>query len=127
MPPTTPEPDPRNPADARGWSIEARRVVAGLGVLLGLGLMVAGWSARTGSNTAKATPPRLLLDPNTAPPEILSALPGLGPGLVRNWIAARDEQPFHSLDDLERRVRGIGPATLARIAPYLKVPKAAPR
>jgi competence protein ComEA len=89
--------------------------------LLSLGLLVAGWSSRTGSKTAILPPPKLILDPNTAPPEILTALPGLGPGLVRNWIAAREERPFRSLDDLERRVRGIGPATLARIAPYLEI------
>jgi len=119
---TTPERGTPNLAVAGSWSIETRRILAALGFVLSLGLLVTSWSSRTGSRTASLPPPRLILDPNTAPPEILTALPGLGPGLVRNWIAAREEHPFRSLDDLERRVRGIGPATLARIAPYLEIP-----
>jgi competence protein ComEA len=108
-------------AFSRVWSIESRGALGAFGFLLGLGLLVAGRSSRTGSATATLPPPRLILDPNTAPGEILTALPGLGPGLVRNWVEARRERPFRSLDDLERRVRGIGPATLARIAPYLEI------
>ena len=103
------------------WTIDARRLMVVLGILMSLGLLASSRSSRTGSATAIYPPPRLVLDPNTAEPELLTALPGLGPGLVRNWIAARNERPFRSLDDIERRVRGIGPATLARIAPYLEI------
>ena len=84
------------------WSIPMRGVLASFGLLASLGLLAAGWSSRTGPETPTEPPPRLVLDPNTAPPEILTALPGLGPGLVRNWISAREERPFRSLDDLER-------------------------
>ena len=104
------------------WSIQARGALAALGLLASLGVLASGWSSRTGSEMPTQPPPRLVLDPNTAPPEILTALPGLGPGLVRNWIRAREERPFQSLDDLERRVRGIGPAIMARIAPFLEIP-----
>ena len=38
----------------------------------------------------------------------------------RQLVAARDVRPLASLDDAGSRVRGLGPATLARIAPYLR-------
>jgi competence protein ComEA len=63
----------------------------------------------------------LIVDPNTASPEVLSALPKLGPALVGRLVAAREEAPFRSLDDLDARVRGIGPATLAALRPYLLI------
>lgn len=107
-------------------SIDVRRVLAVLAFLGSLGLIAAGWSSRSGSNAPAPPPPRLKLDPNTAPPEILTALPGIGPGLVKHWVEEREKRPFRSLDDLERRVRGIGPATLARIAPYLEIAKPVP-
>lgn len=33
----------------------------------------------------------------------------------------RNERPFASLEDLKDRVRGVGPVTLAQIAPYLQI------
>lgn len=108
------------------WTDGTRRIALVLGLLLSGGLIVAGWSSRTGLAVTTRPPPKLILDPNTAPPELLMALPGLGPGLIRNWVEARDERPFETLDDIERRVRGIGPATLNRIAPYLQIGKSPP-
>ena len=63
----------------------------------------------------------LVLDPNTASPQALEALPHVGPTLARRIAEARADGPFRSLDDVRARVRGIGPVTLARIAPYLKI------
>ncbi|HSG47204.1 MAG TPA: helix-hairpin-helix domain-containing protein, partial [Longimicrobiales bacterium] len=52
--------------------------------------------------------------------EELDRLPGVGPGTARAVVQARDSLPFVSLQDL-LRVRGIGPATLERLAPHLEV------
>ncbi|MEO6811742.1 MAG: helix-hairpin-helix domain-containing protein [Isosphaeraceae bacterium] len=63
----------------------------------------------------------LVVDPNTAPPEVLAALPRLGPTLVGRIEEARSIAPFASLDDLDDRVQGIGPATIPILRPHLRV------
>ena len=45
----------------------------------------------------------------------------LGPTLARRIAEARADGPFRSVEDVRARVRGIGPATLAQIAPYLRI------
>ena len=61
-----------------------------------------------------------MVDPNTAPPAVLGALPHLGPAMVKRIIAAREKSPLRSLDDLDTRVRGIGPATVESLSPFLQ-------
>jgi hypothetical protein len=73
-------------------------------------------------DTAEGSPGRLRVDPNTAPPFVLGALPGLGPTLVADWVAARRERPFNSPSDLCQRVRRLGPVTYRRIEPHLVFP-----
>jgi competence ComEA-like helix-hairpin-helix protein len=63
----------------------------------------------------------LPLDLNHATSADLERLPGIGTGLAARILSARERLgPFGSVDDL-RRVRGIGPATLARVRPMLAV------
>lgn len=61
-----------------------------------------------------------LVDLNRADTLALQALPGVGPALARRIVEARRSAPFGSVDDLER-VRGIGPATLARLRALVTV------
>ena len=44
-----------------------------------------------------------LVNLNTASPEALDALPGIGPVTVQKIVAARAEEPFRSLDELVSR------------------------
>jgi competence protein ComEA len=59
------------------------------------------------------------IDPNTATARELEALPGIGPSLARRVLDAREKGVrFRAPRDLSR-VRGIGPRTVERLAPYL--------
>ena len=57
------------------------------------------------------------IDVNHAPIDELRSLPGIGPVLAERIVAGR---PYERADDLDR-VRGIGPKTLARLRPRLRV------
>src|SRR4051812_15888708 len=96
-------PSPRCPL--WGWT-EPVRVLLTIAAA-GLALLLGGRARTTEGPTAAA--PELVVDPNTAPPEVLAALPRLGPKLVQGIVAARRERPFRSLDDIDARVRRIGP------------------
>jgi type II secretory pathway component PulK len=61
----------------------------------------------------------LRMNANTAPRALLLALPQMGPARVAAILAARAKAPFHSAEDMARRVRGIGPATQELLRPYL--------
>jgi len=68
--------------------------------------------------TRKLQPGDPPLNVNTATPEELQRLPGVGPVLARNIAAARAEGPLRSLADLDR-VKGIGPKTLEKLRPFV--------
>jgi competence protein ComEA len=99
-----------------GWTLPARLLMAGLALALALALARATPPGRPGP----AGDPALVVDPNTAPPEVLLALPRLGPVLVGRIVAERERAPFRSLYDLDARVNGVGPATVAAVRPFLR-------
>jgi competence protein ComEA len=117
---TQAENPPRREAVTWPWPVGARRVLAGAVILAVMGLAVASRGERSSSGGTSAVTPELVVDPNTAPPRVLTALPRVGPTLVREWVAARADRPFTSLEDAQDRVRGLGPATLLQIAPHMR-------
>ena len=63
----------------------------------------------------------LPVDPNTAAPTLLQQLPGVGPSKAEAIVKERIANgPFEAVDDLQR-VRGIGPATLDELRPFLGI------
>jgi len=60
------------------------------------------------------------IDLNSAAPEELRRLPGVGPRLADAIVGERDRTPLGSAADLER-VPGIGPATRRRLEPFVRV------
>ena len=58
---------------------------------------------------------------NTTSATELEALPGVGPSLAAAIVSDREARgPFSTLDELDR-VRGVGPAKLAALRPYLAI------
>jgi competence protein ComEA len=62
----------------------------------------------------------LALDPNTADARALESLPGIGPARAAAIVRERGQRPYATVSEL-RRVPGIGPVTLGRIAPHLAI------
>jgi competence protein ComEA len=61
------------------------------------------------------------VDVNRADWPELAQLPGVGETLARRIVESRAEHgPYNAIDDL-RRVKGLGPKTLAGIGPYLVI------
>jgi competence protein ComEA len=61
------------------------------------------------------------LDINRATAADLELLPGIGPALARRIVEDRDRTgPFRTIDEVDR-VRGIGPRTLERLRPFLRI------
>ncbi len=76
-------------------------------------------ATRAGGN--KAAKLTTTIDINRASAEELRKLPGIGPKLSQRIIEERRKAPFQSVDDLRRRVPGIGPITLQNLRPYVTV------
>jgi competence ComEA-like helix-hairpin-helix protein len=85
-----------------------------------------------GDEEARSRPlaPDERMNPNSATEEALDRLPGIGAATARAIVRSRQEDgPFQGPEDLTR-VKGVGPAALARMVPHLAfkqvaVPRAA--
>ena len=112
---------PSSAASFGPWPVGVRGLLTALGMLAALALRAADRDLGLGSHAAYKPAPVLVLDPNTAPPAVLGALPHVGPSLVRKLVEQREVRPFSSIEDMRRRVRGLGPATMARLALHLRI------
>jgi competence protein ComEA len=74
-------------------------------------------AARPGSRSRKPAP-KEPIDVNTADAAQLMRIPGIGPVLSQRIIAERERSAFQTVAEL-RRVKGIGPKTLDKIAPFI--------
>lgn len=126
----------RRPLTDRLWTPTHRKAV--IAILFGLVLLLAYRSLTRptfvpdplpaqGSRAAELPQG---LDPNTAPWEQLSLLPGLGESKAKAIVDFRTqfqsdhpgEAAFKTLDDL-MQIKGIGPATVENLSPYLRLPE----
>lgn len=121
---------PVKPAPLVGYRIELRRSdQLTVAVLLGAAILLVGlyWLHLSGWGTRPIEIDRMpqhrldyQIDPNRANWVEWVQLPGIGEVLAKRIVEDREQNgPFRSIDELER-VRGIGPKTIAGIAPYLR-------
>jgi competence protein ComEA len=103
------------------WPVGARVLLAIVVLISGVALRAVSHSLGSVSRSTYRVAPVLVIDPNTAPASVLEALPHVGPKLVDQLIKQREIRPFESSADLRWRVRGLGPATLARLSPHLRI------
>ena len=120
---------PRNDPNETVLGItRADRLVVTVLVVTSLVLMAAHWARLSGWGTQPIeidriprTPVGFRLDLNTTNWVELSQLEGIGPKLAQRIIADREQNgPFAAVEDLGR-VHGIGPRTVARLKPWLRV------
>lgn len=64
--------------------------------------------------------PTSIVDVNRADLLELQTLPAIGPVMAGRILAEREKGPFRTVEDL-RRVTGLGPKTLEKIRPFVKV------
>jgi competence protein ComEA len=79
------------------------------GLLLAAGLLACTFPGRA---MARQLPG---IDANKATEVELDAISGIGPALAARIVTERRNGPFESLEDLQQRVRGVGPASLKRM------------
>src|SRR6516164_6939441 len=91
-----------------------RRALAPPAILLALLALGSAVPARAGKAVDG------VVNLNTAPPEVLGLLPGIGPAKAAEIAAYRKRRPFRTVDELVR-IKGIGRKMVRRLRPHLAV------
>jgi competence ComEA-like helix-hairpin-helix protein len=123
MPPTPSATSPP-PADRPAEATSRNAAVIGVLATLLIAATLFGWIGASLWREDPATKARAAefqrpIDVNAADHAALQLLPGIGPGLAQRIVDHRaDHGPFASMADL-RQVKGIGPATAARMRPFV--------
>jgi competence protein ComEA len=105
----------------------SEQVVIALLLAAALGSIVGYWGIRAWNQNNfiefDAAPPMdatFLIDINRADWPELTQLPGIGKTTAQSIVKIRQaDGPFINLQDLEHRVRGVGPRTIAEITPFV--------
>lgn len=120
-PPAPPQLPPASPAWPRAAQLAAAALLGAAAVLLvGHAWGYLRWGSRP-TDLDPGAAPAYRVDLNRADRAELLQLPGVGPGLADHIETyRRDHGGFRNVDDLGR-VRGVGPATLARLRPWVCV------
>ncbi len=112
--------------DITASQIKFVAVLSGATMIAAVTLFVRSYSDTWTGDPVKseaAAPPyagMFTVDLNLSPIDSLELVPGIGPVLAGRIVGSRAAQRFDSVGDA-LRIRGIGPATLEMIRPYLKV------
>ncbi len=106
-----------DPREERGRRVLAVRGGAMLRLALICNLAIVVSAAIGATRPGRGPLKPMKVDPNTAPAAALESLPMIGPVLANRIVEAREAAPFRDLDDLDRRVKGIGPATIRALGP----------
>lgn len=103
-----------------GWAVQvaARRGVTTPGYRVVATLPIPEVPVRTRAESRLSEG----ISPNTAPPEDLELLPGIGPALAQRIVAHRATRPPYQKPGDLLLVPGIGERLLTRITPYLRFP-----
>jgi len=119
---------PANDAERRSPLLRrADQATVAVLVLAGLVSLAGYWFFQGGHrggmiDIERAEPLRadFVVDVNRADWPELAQLPGIGETLAKRIVEVRlADGPYRDHDELQRRVRGIGPRTLEQIEPYL--------
>jgi len=84
-------------------------------VAVAASLLLATGAARAGGKAVEG-----VVNLNTAPPELLAVLPGVGPSKALGIVAYRTRHPFRTVDELVR-VKGIGRKMVRAMRDHLAV------
>lgn len=150
------EPQPPNPDWASGPAKYAAAIVMGIAAIVGMTISYVGNSRPVPRFAETSTPVEssssaadrdaavdsesaetpaetpagvssLAVNLNTATAQQLELLPGIGPALAQRIIEERARRgAFKSVDDLDK-VKGIGPRTLAKLRPLVRVDEIGPK
>ena len=114
-------------------TVQAAVAAAGGTEILGEGTVPMGYQVRVEEGVARVLLPSdpllvaLPIDLNQCEATALEAIPGVGTSLADAIVADRmSNGPFYGVDDL-LRVRGVGPAGLETIVPFVTVGDVGPR